>query len=413
MTEPSSSASAVKRPPLLFLMVAAFLFSMGFALVFPVLPFIVAQYVPQTGQQAAMIGFLGAAYALCSFFGSPVLGALSDAYGRRPVLMLTLAGSAIGYVIFGIGGSLFMLFLGRIIDGLCAGGMSAMFGYVADTTPEEERGKVFGQIGAVIGAGFIIGPAIGGWLSRYGLSVPMFAAAAVCTLNLLWGLLILPESLPPERRQKHFDASHLNPLTQLSGALAYPVVRRLIVVSMLFILPFSLMQIALSLLARDTLHWGPAQVSSTFIAVGVCDIIAQGVLLPFLLKWLGERGVALLGLSFGVIGMACMALLPIFPVSLLLYFSVVLFATGEGIFNASLSAILSNAAPPEAQGRVQGGAGAFSSLAQVVGPLGGGQLYARLSATPTFGIGAGLILAALGLLGFQGPMPAAKTQPQT
>ncbi|MFC4455005.1 MFS transporter [Deinococcus sonorensis] len=400
MTEPTSPTAP--RVPLLFLMVTAFLFSIGFALVFPVLPFIVAKYVPVVSQQAAMIGMLGAVYALCTFLGSPVLGALSDAYGRRPVIMLTLLGSALGYVAFGVGGSLFMLFLGRIIDGLSSGGMSALFGYVADTTPEEQRGKVFGQVGAVVGAGFIIGPAIGGALSHISLSTPVFVAAGVCLLNMLWGAFVLPESLSADRRSRHFDATHLNPLTQLRGALELPVVRRLVFTSVLFILPFSLMQVALTLLARDTLHWGPAQVSTVFMVVGVCDIVAQGVLLPLLISRLGERGVALLGLALGVVGMAGMALLPAVPVAALLYLSVLVFASGEGIFNASLSALLSNAAPEDAQGRVQGGASALNSLAQVVGPIGGGQLYSRLGVGPTFGIGSGVVALALLLLASTG-----------
>ncbi|GMA15603.1 MFS transporter [Deinococcus metallilatus] len=392
MTEP------VQKRPLLFLLATTFLFSVGISLVFPVLPFIVMEYVPQVSQQAAVIGWLAASFALLSFFSAPVMGALSDAYGRRPVLMLSLLGSAVGYLLFGIGGSLWMLFLGRGIDGLTAGGISALFGYVADTTPEEERGKTFGQIGAVFGAGFIVGPAIGGLLSHLSLSAPMFAAAAVCVLNLLWGYFILPESLAPERRSKQFDAAHLNPFTQLRGALAFPLVRRLVTVSVLFILPFSLMQLALSLLARDTLGWGPGQVSTTFIVVGVCDILGQGVLLPHLLRWLGEKRVATMALGMGVVGMTCLALLPLLPLTALLYTSVLLFSLGEGIFNATLGAMISVATPADAQGRVQGGAQAFGSLAQVAGPLAGGQLYSRFGPTATFGTGAALVALALVLL---------------
>lgn len=177
--------SPPNKAPLLFLLITAFLFATGISLVFPVLPYIVARYVPQVSQQAAMIGLLGAAYAFFSFFSSPVLGALSDAYGRRPVLILSLLGSALGYVIFGIGGSLWVLFVGRVIDGLCAGGLGALCGYVADTTPEEGRGRVFGQIGATVGAGFIIGPAMGGLASHLSLSTPMFLAAGVSLLNVL------------------------------------------------------------------------------------------------------------------------------------------------------------------------------------------------------------------------------------
>ena len=227
---------STKVPPILFLMVTAFLFATGISIVFPVLPYIVAKYVPNVSQQAAMIGLLGASYAFCSFFSSPVLGAFSDAYGRRPIVILSLTGSAIGYLIFGIGGSLWILFLGRIIDGLCAGGMGALFGYLADTTPEKDRGRVFGQIGATVGAGFIVGPAIGGLASHLSLSAPMFLAAGVSLLNVLVGRCsCCRKVLPVSRRGTRTLTRRISiPFKQLSGALSYPAVRRLVTVGVLF-----------------------------------------------------------------------------------------------------------------------------------------------------------------------------------
>ncbi|GHF59212.1 DHA1 family tetracycline resistance protein-like MFS transporter [Deinococcus metalli] len=394
MTEPAPRTA----PPLLFLLTTAFLFSIGMTLVFPVLPFIVMQYVPDVPRQAGVIGALTAVFALLSFFSAPVMGALSDAYGRRPVLLVSLLGSAVGYVLFGIGGSLWILFLGRAIDGLTAGGMSALFGYIADHTSREERGKVFGQIGATVGAGFIIGPAIGGLLSHLSLSAPMYAAAAVCVLNTVWGALAMRETRPARSERTPFTAAHLNPLLQLRGVLAYPVIRRLVTVSVLFIVPFSIMGVSNALLARDVLGWGPGQVSTLFIVVGVADIIAQGFLLPHLIRWLGERGVAQLGLGLGATGLVCLALLPVLAAAPLAYVGVLLFATGEGIFNAALGTLLSISAPDDAQGRVQGGSQAFGSLSQIAGPLAGGALYSRLGPGATYAAGAAMVLVALAVL---------------
>lgn len=371
---------------------------MGLTLVLPVLPFMVAAYVPDISQQAVAIGWLTAVYALCSFIAAPVLGALSDAFGRRSVLLLTLSASVVGYILFGIGGSLWVLFLGRIFDGFGFGGMSAVFGYIADTTSEEEHGALFGRIGAVIGVAFIVGPALGGLASHISLSAPFFVAAGIAALNLVWTLLFLPESLPPERRTHDFGLKHLNPLAQLTKAVRFPGVRTLVLVSVLLLLPFAMVQTTLALLARDTLGWGPAQVSQLFIMVGILDIVSQGVLLPFLLRALKEKGVALLGLILGLVGLLVYALLALTPHALLLYLGVALIAIGEGMFTATSAAMVSRATPEEAQGSVQGSFQSFGSLAQVAGPLLGGQLYSRAGLSVPYWAGAGLVALALGVL---------------
>ncbi|SMB91369.1 MFS transporter [Deinococcus hopiensis] len=389
---------APQTPPIYFLLVTTFLFGIGMSLVFPVLPFLVARYVPDATQQGAVIGGLAAVFALVSFFSAPVLGAVSDAFGRRPVIMLSLLGSALGFLLFGIGGSLTVLFLGRVIEGLTSGAMGALMAYIADSTDEEDRGKVFGMIGATVGAAMIVGPALGGFLSRFGLSAPVFVAAGVTLVNLLWGHFVLPESLPRDQRNRHFDATHLNPFLQLGHALQRPVVRRLVGVSVLFTLPLSLMQIVLPLTVRDTLGWGPAQIGTVFMVSGVVDIVMQGVLLPHLIRLLGERRLGQLGLGVGLIGMVGLSLVPLKPVAALVYLSVLVFSLGEGVFSACLSTLLSLAIPAGEQGRVQGGAQAMGELAQAVGPLATGQLYSRMGPSATLGAGAGSVLLALALL---------------
>lgn len=392
MTTPS------RRPPLLLLLSTLFLFAVSLSLVFPLLPFIVAHYVPNPAQQSAVIGLLAATTSLLAFFGSPVLGALSDAYGRRPVILFALAASALGYLLFGIGGSLFMLFLGRVVDGGAAGSMGAIFAYIADSTDEESRAKAFGQVGATVGVAMIVGPALGGLLAHFGPTVPVFAAAGLTLLNLVWAYFALPETLAPEQRQPDFQLRHLNPLLQLRNALTHPLVRRLVTVSALFTLPFSLMQIALPILARDTLHWGPGQVGTVFMLSGAVDIVMQGLLLPFLIGRWGEGRLARMGLTLGIVGMVGLALLPLHPHALFIYLSVLLFALGEGTYTACVTTLISLAIPDSEQGRVQGGTQAMGELAQVAGPLLGGQLYSRLGPSVTFGTGAAVVAVALGVL---------------
>lgn len=388
----------MKRSPILFLLVTAFLFSVGMSLVFPVLPFIVAKYVPDVGQQAIVISWLAAMFSLLSFFSGPVLGAVSDAYGRRPVLILTLLGTALGNLIFGIGGSLGVLFLGRFLEGVTSGGLGALMAYVADTTDENDRGAVFGKIGATIGAGMIVGPAIGGLLARWGYSAPMYAAAAIALLNALWGFFFLPESLRPEHRRREFTAAHLNPLTHLRAALVKPQVRRLVLTAMLFMLPFTLMQIVLPILTRDTLHWGAAEISTLFMVSGVCDIIGQGFLLPRLLERFGERRVALGGIVMGVTGLLALSGLVAWPHAALFYGAVIIFALGEGLFTSCINSLISLAIPADEQGSVQGGVQSLFELTQVAGPLAGGGMYARFGGAPTFGLGAGLAALAYAML---------------
>lgn len=387
-----------RRPPILLLLSTIFLFSVSLSLVFPILPFIVARYVSEVGQQSAVIGLLAATTSLLAFFGSSVLGALSDAFGRRPVILFTLLGSAIGYLLFGIGGSLFMLFLGRVVDGVAAGGVGAIFAYVADSTDADHRAKVFGQVGAAVGVGMIVGPALGGLLAHFGPNTPVFAAAGVTLLNLLWAYAALPETLAVEKRQPDFQLSHLNPLLQLKYALVNPLVRRLVIVSALFTLPFSLMQVALPIMARDSLHWGPGQVGTVFILSGLCDIVAQGILLPSLIRTFGESRVARMGLTLGVIGLTGLALLPRYPLVPLVYLSVLLFALGEGVYTASVTTLMSLAIAPGEQGRVRGGTQAVRTLAQAAGPLLSGQVYARLGPSATFGAGTAVVAVALSVL---------------
>ena len=229
-------------------------------------------------------------------------------------------------------------------------------------------------------------------------------------LNLLWGYFLVPESLKPERRSSELRLVQLNPFTQIVGLFKMAAIRPLLIAGVLFMVPFAMSQTTLTLLMKDSLGWGPDQVSFVYIVVGISDIIVQGLLLGWLIKLLKDRGVALLGLLLSSGGFCGFALLPVFPSSLLVFASILAFGIGEGIFTASLGSLISQAAGDDAQGRVQGGNQATQSLAQVAGPLIGGPLYSRVSSSAPFFTGTGLVLLGALILGV-GTQPKRVTKP--
>lgn len=363
---------------LFFMLLTAFLSTMGIGIISPVLPFIVQQYLPNQDTVATVIGWLISLYAICQFIAAPGLGALSDRFGRRPILLLCLFGSALGYALFGWGGALWVLFLGRIIDGLTGGNFSILAAYVSDVTAPEERGSYFGKFGAAAGVGFIVGPVIGGFAARWGYQAPVYVAAALTLFNMLWGYFFLAESLPAAQRNAHVGLSHLNPLTQLRGVFAIVQLRWLLLISFLYAFPFAILQSTSSVLIKDSLAWDADGIGLVFLMLGVMDIVVQGGLVSFLLPRLGERKVALLGLVSLVLANSLYALLPSLPSAALLFGSVFIYGLGSGLIEPALRGLLSQAAGAGEQGVVQGGAQSLQSLAMVIGPLVGGLLYAQV-----------------------------------
>jgi len=382
---------AAPRGTLVFLIATAFLGALGIGLVNPVVPFLAARFVTER-DLALAVGVLSMSYAGAAFLAAPALGALSDRFGRRPILISSVLGSALGYLCFGAAHAAWMLVLGRLIDGITAGNFSAVFASLSDSTKPEDRGRVFGYVGASFGSGFIVGPAIGGPLSRFGLSAPFYFAAGLCFANALFGFFFMPETRPASAARTPVRLARLNPFTQLGELLAMPALRPLLVTSVLFALPFAMMTTLLALLTKDALSWTPTRASTLFVAVGVSDVCVQGFALGRLLKLVGERRAALGGLGLAIFGLAGMALTNTWPHAALLLPAVVAFAVGEGIFTACLSALLSIAAGPDSQGRVHGGGQGLQSLTQMVGPMLGGVLYARISGAAPFALGAALLL---------------------
>ncbi|AXK80186.1 MFS transporter [Pseudolabrys taiwanensis] len=359
---------APRRGSVAVIAVTLFLNVTGFTLILPVIPFLVGRYVPPD-RVGLYVGLIVSVFALCAFAAAPVLGALSDRFGRRPVLLLSLIGSAIGYVIFGMGGALWVLFLGRIVDGLTAGNISTIFAYIADTHAPAERGRIYGLLGAVAGFGFMFGPVAGGFLGALSPTMPLFVAAAITVLCAFWVYIALPESVARDKPPGPWQWRQLNPLGQLAGVLRYANLRVPFFAAFCFFFAGAMLQSNLSVYLKDVLQFGTTSIGWTLFGVGVMDIVSQGLLTRVLLPRLGSRMLTRLGLAINAVGFAMIASLVFVPRIEFLAASIFVFTLGDGLFQPAMSEIIANAAPPDAQGRVQGANQAQQSLARMLGPL--------------------------------------------
>ena len=389
---------AVDKKAFLFGLMSVFLCGMGFSIISPVVPFLVEPYVSSASEQAFFVTLLTSVYAICVFFVAPGLGALSDRYGRRPILLICLLGSSIGYLIFGIGGSIWILFLGRIIDGVTGGSISTIFAYFADITPKEERTKYFGWISAIAGIGAAIGPTLGGVLAKFGYAVPMYFGAIITLLNFIYGILYMPESLNENNRLKKITLVSLNPFTQLMSVLSMKNLKRLLISAFLIWIPNGSLQSIFSLFTMDTFNWTPTLIGLMFSIIGIQDIISQGLIMPKLLMKLSDVKIAILGMVSEIIGYALIAASAIFTFYPFFIVGMFIFGFGDSIFGPSFNGMLSKSADSSEQGRIQGGSQALQSLARIIGPILGGQAYVSLGhSSPAF-MGMILIILAIPIL---------------
>lgn len=378
------------------LLLSVFLNFAGFTLIIPVLPFSVARHVPPA-DVAFWVALILAVYALCSFIAAPVLGALSDRHGRRPVLLLSLCGSAVGFAVFGIGGALWVLVLGRVLEGLTAGSISALYACVADTHAPHERGPAFGRLGVAGGLGFMLGPVLGGLLGQLSLAAPLYGAAGLALLNavLIWRWL--PESRAPQQVGLPLHWRQFNAAGQVARALRQPRLRRLFGVVFCFAFGSVVLQSNLAVLLRDRLAFDPVAIGLVLAGIGVMDIVSQALVATRLLPRFGERRVARAGLLINAGGLALLAALAVLPGLPLLLCGIALFTFGDGLFQPSVSALIANAAPDARQGEVQGANQAQQSIARMAGPLAGAWMYGWHAWAP-YAVAAVLVLLAAGAL---------------
>ncbi|MEP6674771.1 MAG: MFS transporter [Ferruginibacter sp.] len=367
--------------------------AIGMTIVFPLFPFLLGLYVPATDIPFTMSALVSV-FAVCTFFAAPIFGALSDRYGRKSILLISLLGSAAGYVLLGAGGALWVLFLGRIIDGLTAGNQSALFAYITDSTEPNERGKWFGYIGGAIGLGFMIGPAIGGVLGAASITLPFFITAGITLVSMFCIAVLLPESLPIEKRTTHLTLKSFNTFYHFKEIFSLKDARSLLVMGVFFYVGLNIWQFNASIFLKDVFLWGPSFIGGIFVLVGICDILSRVIVLPQMLKRWSEQTVGIIGLCGLVLGLGLIFLSAYIHSVLLIIGAVAFIVLGEGLFDPSYNARLSLSVDESKQGLLQGTNQSLQALYHVIVPLGAAAIY-TYSHGAVFGIAAVLMVFGL------------------
>jgi MFS transporter, DHA1 family, tetracycline resistance protein len=371
---------------MLFIAITVLIDMMAIGLILPVLPHIVGVFAASKEAQTFWFGVMSFAFGAANFIGSPILGALSDQIGRRPVLLIGFFGLALGFFVTAAATALWMIVAVRLFSGAMQANIAVANAYVADITPPEDRARRFGVLGAMFGIGFVLGPALGGWLGAMDLRWPFIAAGVLAVINTIYGVFVLPESLSADKRRP-FSWQRAQPFAALSGLAALKGVGPLVAV------------ITLSGLAQYTLYttwvlytnfkfgWGPAQVGTSLFVVGLMAALVQGVLLKHLLKRFTPRALASFGLAVGAFTYLGYALA---PTGASIYFVIVVGALLGGAAPAAMQSIVSNAAGAREQGQTMGAVASLNSLMAVAAPVLGTVLLEAVAHRPQGDVWIGL-----------------------
>ncbi len=355
-----------------FVLVTVLLDIMALGMMLPALPKLVESFVPgDTALAARIYGVFGMSWGLMQFFGAPILGALSDRYGRRPVILLSNLGLGLDYILMALAPNLWILLIGRLIAGVTSASTSTAFAYIADITPEEQRATEFGKILAMFGIGFIAGPAIGGYLASIDPRWPFMAAAAFSLTNFTYGYFVLPESLGREKRMP-FTWARANPYTSLQMLGRNRRILGLSIVSLLDSLALVALPSTFVLYATHKFGWTEDIVGFTFAGVGIGLAVVHGVLTGPVVKRLGERTTLLVGMVFGTLGFAMYG---ISWEGWVIWASIPLIALW-GLSDTTISSLMSAEFGTREQGRLQGALASLMALAETFGPLLSTQVYA-------------------------------------
>ena len=354
-----------KNYSLLFIFITIFIDITGLGIIIPIIPSLISELIDGSISEAAMYsGWLMFSYATLQFLFAPILGGLSDQFGRRPVILLSLFGFGINYIVLAIAPDIVWLFIGRIFQGIMGASLTTASAYIADISSPEKKAQNFGLIGAAFGLGFILGPVIGGYLGQFGSRVPFYAASIFTLINLLYGFLILPESLKKENRRK-FDIKRANPIGTLLSLRRYPLISGLLVCIILFNIAQHATHSTWSFFTIEKFDWNEKLVGYSLGFIGILAAIVQGGLIRIIIPKFGKVNSLYLGMSFYIIGLI---LFTIADESWMVFAFAIPLSLG-GLCGPALQGIMTNQIPDNEQGEFQGGITSLISLTSIIGPL--------------------------------------------
>lgn len=365
----------------------------GLGIIIPVLPTLIQELTGGSLSEASEYGgWLLFSFAIMQFLFAPVLGNLSDQYGRRPVLLLSLFGFALDYLLLAFAPTIIWLFIGRLIAGVMGASITTATAYIADISTPEKRAQNFGMVGAAFGLGFIIGPVIGGLLGEYGSRIPFMAAAGLTFLNFLYGYFILPESLAKSDRRK-FDIRRANPFGSLKMLRAYPVISGMVVSLLLIYIASHAVQSTWSFFTMEQFSWSEAEVGYSLGFVGLLVALVQGGLIRVINPLLGPKNSVLIGMLLYVIGLAFFAFA---SSGWMMYAALIPYCLG-GISGPAIQGILSGQVAANEQGELQGALTSLVSLTAIIGPVMMTSIFATFTASdaPVYFPGAAFLTASV------------------
>ncbi|WP_113661251.1 TCR/Tet family MFS transporter [Pedobacter nanyangensis] len=362
-----------------FILVTILFDCIGFGIIIPIMPALIKELTGATLSEASEYGgFLLTVYSLMMFACSPILGALSDKTGRRTVLLISLFGMAVDYFFLAFAHTISLLFLGRIIAGICGASITTASAYIADVSTPEKRAQNFGLIGAAFGLGFIIGPVIGGVFSQFGTRVPFMIAGGLSLINWLYGYFILPESLKKENRRK-FEWKRANPVGALMQIKRYPSLLGLLAALLILFIAAQSTQTVWSFYTQEKFHWNETWIGYSLGFVGLTVAIVQGGLIRIIIPKFGQKKSIMFGLSLYVLGFVLFA----FASKGWMMFAFMVPYALAGITGPAIQGIISTQVKPDEQGELQGIMTSFMSLASIIGPLLMSYLFAHFTSKQT------------------------------